>query len=358
MTDNNSIINNIPIRRIVETTIKIAVLFLLLYWCYGIIKPFIDILVWSIIFAVALFPGYNWLYPKLFGKKTLASILIILTMLFLLALPGFLFAKSLYEGVAFLKENYQKAEILIPAASDKVAGLPVVGPFLYEKWNLFSQHLGETLTDYAPQLKQVFIGLVSSVASAGIAYIKLIISVIIAGVFLINSDKAGKLAHEVFIKLIGEKGEEFTHLAEKTVRTVMKGIVGVAFIQSTLFGIGMIVAGVPAAGLWFILALIFGIIQIGIFPVAIPVIIYVFAAKSTSIAIIFLIWTALVSLVDNILKPVLLGHGSVVPMPVIFIGAIGGFIYSGLVGLFTGAIIFSVGYKLFLFWLEEKEPEI
>jgi len=357
MSDINSTISNNPIRKTVETVIRIAILFLVLYWCYGIIKPFIDILLWSVIFAVALFPGYNWLNSKLFGKKALASAVIIITMILLLALPGFLFARSLYDGVAFLKENYEKADILIPAASDKVAELPVVGPFLYEKWNLFSQHMGETLKEYAPQLKQLFVGLISSLASAGIAFIKLIISIIIAGVFLVNSEKGGKLAHEIFIKLIGEKGEEFALLAEKTVRTVIKGIVGVAFIQSTLFGIGMIVAGIPAAGLWFIIALILGIIQIGIFPVALGVIIYAFAAKSTTVAIIFLIWTVLVSLVDNVLKPILLGQGAAVPMPVIFIGAIGGFIYSGLVGLFTGAIIFSVGYKLFLFWLEENKIE-
>jgi predicted PurR-regulated permease PerM len=179
----------------------------------------------------------------------------------------------------------------------------------------------------------------------------------VAGFLLVSSVKAGKLAREVFIKLIGERGAEFASMAEKTIRTVIKGILGVAFIQSFLFGIGMIVAGVPAAGLWVILSLIFGIIQIGIFPVSIPVIIYVFATKSTGIAVIFLIWSIIVSLIDNVLKPILLGHGAVVPMPVIFIGSIGGFIASGLVGLFTGAVIFSVGYKLFQFWLEERPQE-
>jgi predicted PurR-regulated permease PerM len=357
MSDSNSFNDKNSIRNITETIIRIALLFLLLYWCYGIIKPFIDILLWAIIFAVALNPVYIWLNSKLFGKKTLSSVLIVIIMLLVLALPGLLFAKSLYDGVAFLKEQYEAAQNLIPAASEKVRELPLVGPFIYEKWNWFSQHVGESLKEYAPQIKQVLVGLFSSVASAGAAFLKLILSILVAGVLLINSGKAGKLAHEVFIKIIGDKGEEFAIMAEKTVRTVIKGIVGVAFIQSILFGIGMVFAGVPAAGVWVILSLIFGIVQIGIFPVSVPVIIYVFATKSTGIAVIFLIWTAAVSLVDNVLKPILLGHGAVVPMPVIFIGAIGGFIHSGLVGLFTGAIIFSVGYKLFLFWLEERKQE-
>jgi len=278
-------------------------------------------------------------------------------MLLVLALPGLLFAKSLYDGVSYLKEQYENAENIIPAASQKVAELPVVGPFLFEKWNWFSQHIGESLKEYAPQIKQVLVGVFSSIASAGAAFLKLIISILVAGLLLVNSEKAGKLAYEVFIKVIGDKGKEFADMAEKTIRTVVKGIVGVAFIQSMLFGIGMVVAGVPAAGVWVILSLIFGIIQVGIFPVSVPVIIYVFATKSTGLAVIFLIWTAAVSLVDNILKPILLGQGALVPMAVIFIGAIGGFIHSGLVGLFTGAIIFSVGYKLFLFWLEERRQE-
>jgi predicted PurR-regulated permease PerM len=165
------------------------------------------------------------------------------------------------------------------------------------------------------------------------------------------------LAYDICNKLIGEKGDEFAAMAGKTIRTVVSGILGVAFIQSALFGLGMIVAGVPAAGLWAMLALILGIVQIGTLPIAIPLVIYVFATNSTVMAVAFLIWCIIVSPLDNILKPILLGRGAVVPMAVIFIGAIGGFIYSGLVGLFTGAVIFSVGYKLFLFWMEEIKQE-
>jgi predicted PurR-regulated permease PerM len=340
MAENDSIMNNNPIRRTIETTIKIAVLFVLLYWCYGIVKPFTDILVWSVIFAVATYPMYGWLAQKLGGRKKLSASLVVILMLLIIIIPGLLFAKSMFEGVTFLKNQYER---------------PVIGPLLYEKWNWISHHAAEAFQQYTPQIKQLIGGLISSVASATGAFLKLIISMIIAGAMLVSSESSGKLAHEVFTKLIGEKGMEFAAMAEKTIRTVIKGIVGVAFIQSFLFGIGMVVAGVPAAGLWVILSLILGIVQIGIFPISIPIIIYVFATKSTGIAVVFLIWSILVSPIDNVLKPIFLGKGAAVPMPVIFIGAIGGFIFSGLVGLFTGAIVFSIGYKLFLFWLEEKE---
>jgi predicted PurR-regulated permease PerM len=354
MADKQSSGEKTSIRQIAEFSIRIALLFLLLYWCYTIIKPFLDILLWSVIFAVALFPLYKGMYSRIGGKKKISAIIIIIVMLLVLIVPGLLFAKSLYEGVAYLKNQYESAGNIIPLASENIKSWPLVGPFLFEKWNWISQNIGEALREYSPQIKQVVVGLFSSVASAGGAFIKLIISIIIAGFLLMASGKAAKLSNDVFSKLIGEKGPEFASMAEKTVRTVIKGIVGVAFIQSTLFGIGMIAAGVPLAGLWVILSLILGIIQIGIFPISIPVIIYVFATKSTVVAVIFLVWTGLVSPIDNILKPILLGQGASVPMPVIFIGSIGGFIASGLVGLFTGAIIFSVAYKLFLFWIEES----
>jgi len=272
-------------------------------------------------------------------------------------LPGLLFAQSLYQGITFLKNQYEVADAILPQAPDKVATWPVVGPILYEKWNWLSLHLGEVVKEYAPQIKKVLMSLLSSAASAGFAFFKFIVALIVAGAFLVNSEKAGKLAMGIFVRIMGEKGNEFASMAEKTIRTVVKGILGVAFIQSVLFGIGMIVAGVPAAGLWVILSLILGIVQIGIFPVSIPVMIYVIATGDTFTVVAFLIWSLLISPLDNILKPILLGRGAVVPMAIIFIGAIGGFIQSGLVGLFTGAIIFSVGYKLFQFWLDENKPE-
>jgi predicted PurR-regulated permease PerM len=357
MSEIKSEINNLPVRKTIETAIRLALLFIVLYWCYGIVKPFIDILLWSVIFAVAQYPMYSWLRSKLGSRRKLAATVVVVGMLLLIIIPGLLFAKSLVEGVTGLKAQYENSGNIIPAASESVSTWPIVGPFLFEKWNWISQNVGEALKEYAPQIKQVLIGLFSSIASAGAAFLKLIISIIVAGVLLVSSAKSAVLANSVCNKLMGDKGAEFAEMAEKTIRTVIKGIVGVAFIQSTLFGIGMVIVGVPAAGLWVILSLILGIVQIGIFPISIPVIIYVFATKSTVAAIIFLVWSIIVSPIDNVLKPILLGHGAVVPMAVIFIGAIGGFIYSGLVGLFTGAVVFSIGYKLFLFWLEERALE-
>ena len=146
-------------------------------------------------------------------------------------------------------------------------------------------------------------------------------------------------------------------MSEKTIRSVAVGVIGIAFIQAFLAGIGMMFVGIPAAGLLAIIIMVLGIAQLPPLLVLVPVIIYLFSGDSTGTAIFFLVWSALVSASDMVLKPLLLGRGVDAPMMVILLGAIGGMITSGIVGLFIGAVILAVGYKLFQAWVEMGEPE-
>jgi predicted PurR-regulated permease PerM len=114
--------------------------------------------------------------------------------------------------------------------------------------------------------------------------------------------------------------------------------------------VGFLVVGLPAAGVWAVIFLVAAVLQVGAL-VLIPAIIYVFAVATTTKAVIFLIWCIVIALMDNVLKPILLGRGVAVPIAVVFLGAIGGFVAMGIIGLFVGAIVLSVGYKLFLAWL-------
>ena len=134
-----------------------------------------------------------------------------------------------------------------------------------------------------------------------------------------------------------------------------RGILGVALIQAVLAGIGLLVAGVPASGLWVLLILFLALVQIPTLLILGPIIVYVFATSSTVVAVLFAIWSTAVGLSDNVLKPLLLGRGTDVPMLVIFMGAIGGFVHAGIVGLFVGAVVLAVGYTLFKAWLEDVQ---
>ena len=139
-----------------------------------------------------------------------------------------------------------------------------------------------------------------------------------------------------------------------TIRNVAKGILGVAFIQFVLMGASLVFANVPFAGLWALLVLLFAIVQLPVGIVAIPVIIYLYSAREPLPATLWSVLILLFSMSDNILKPWLMGKGAPVPMLVIFLGAIGGMIMSGFIGLFTGAIVLSLGYKLVTLWLGEN----
>ena len=119
--------------------------------------------------------------------------------------------------------------------------------------------------------------------------------------------------------------------------------------------LGFLVVGLPAVGLWAVIFLIAAVLQFGAL-LLVPAVIYVFATASTTKAVIFLIWCIIVALMDNVLKPVLLGRGAAVPVVVVFVGAIGGFVVMGIIGMFVGAIVLSVGYKLSLAWLGEIQP--
>jgi predicted PurR-regulated permease PerM len=178
------------------------------------------------------------------------------------------------------------------------------------------------------------------------------LSIIIAGILMANAKGGGNFIRELFVSLAGERGNDFADISNVTIRNVVKGILGVAIIQGLLAGAGFMVAGVPVAGVWAFLCVFLAIIQIGIAPVALPVIIYMFYRADTLTAGLLAVWLILVMLSDNFLKPILLGRGAPVPMLVIFLGSIGGFISMGFIGLFVGAVILSLGFKLFQAWLE------
>lgn len=134
-------------------------------------------------------------------------------------------------------------------------------------------------------------------------------------------------------------------------------VIGFAkWLLKTVFGTA--VAGIPGAGLWALLCPFLAIIQIGVGLVIIPVIIYAFLKMSTLMAVILTVWLVLAALSVGPLKAVLLGRGASVPLVMIFLGAIGGYISFGLLGLFIGAVILSVGYKLLEVWLQEDTQPV
>lgn len=234
----------------------------------------------------------------------------------------------------------------------------MIGEKLYKIWGLASSNLEAAIIHLAPQLKAFGKWLLTAVTGTGFGVLQFVFSLIIAGVFLANASAGYKVTRAIFTRLAGDQGGDFTDLAGATVRSVAQGVLGIAIIQGILAGIGLIAAGVPAAGLWALLVLVLAIVQLPPLLVLLPIIFYVFSTASAVTAVLFMIWSILVSISDTFLKPLFLGRGVEIPMLIILIGAIGGMMTSGIIGLFVGAVVLALGYKLFMAWLYEDQPLI
>ncbi len=338
--------------RVVETAIRLSLLAVIIAWCFQILQPFILPFIWATIIAVAIHPLFASLVRLLGGRSTLAAVLVTVAVLLLLMAPTIMLTKLLIENVAELADGIRQGRIEPPALPDSVREWPLIGEPVARFWDLALSNLAEAIHMIQPQLKAVGLWLVDFAASAGIGLLMFLVAIMIAGYLLAHSTQGHDFAHRVARRLAGEHGDRFAVLAGATIRSVARGVLGVAVIQALLVGVGFMAAGVPGAGIWALLSLISAVVQLGVGPVAIPVIVYVFATADPVIAVVFLVWNALIMVLDNVLKPLLLGRGVDVPMLVIFLGAIGGMLLSGIIGLFIGAILLALGYKLAGAWLE------
>ena len=340
----------------IETAIRLGFLILLLAWCFQIIAPFAGIVMWGIILALATAPLYEKLNSKIGNRPKLASVILIVAGLVILLIPSWLFLDSLISGVKDLSEELRSDTLSIPPPPEAVAGWPLIGENLYNMWNQAATNLEGFIIKYKEQILAAGGVIFEGALSIGGSIVQFIISTLIAGVLLATKG-TDSAARKFFKKVVGARGDEFADATEVTVRNVTKGVLGVALIQAVLVGIGFLLAGVPYAGLWALLVMILAILQLPPLLVIVPVIIYLFSTIGTVPAVLWTIYLLLAGGSDNLLKPILLGKGAPVPMLVIFIGVIGGFMFSGFMGLFTGAIVISLGYKLFLAWLDDTEIE-
>lgn len=291
------------------------------------------------------------------GRKSLAAFLLTILMLCCIIIPSLLFAESLYEGINYIREIYLKGEPLIPPPSSVSVNWPNYAKPLVKIWQAASDNIEDTAMLYSGQITIFGTWLLSAFAGISKGVLQFIVSIVIAGFLLNYSASLEVLSDKIFMKLAGNKGGHFAAIIVVTIRNIVKGFIGVAIIQAILAGIGFYVAGIPFAGLWTIICLVLSIIQMGILPVIVPVIIYMFATSDTTSSIFLTIWMAIAFFSESVLKPVLLGKNAPVPMPVVFLGAIGGFIYNGFIGLFLGAVILTIGYQLFMDWLGSEVKE-
>ena len=273
----------------------------------------------------------------------------------ILLLPTAFLVKSLVEGIQSLATQLREQTLVIPPPDPSVAGWPLIGKPVSEIWLLASQSLESAITTYREPLSKLGLAIIGPLGGFGRGLLMFFVSVIIAGVFLVKADVSAAFVRKLIHRLVGERSDDLIPVTGATIKNVAKGILGVAFFQFVTAGTVFVLANVPLAGLWAFAVLVFAILQLPSVIVILPVIIYLFSVKALVTAILWTVPLLVIALSDNILKPLLMGKGSPVPMLVIFLGAIGGFIFSGLIGLFTGAIVLSIGYNLMVHWIGDGQ---
>ena len=342
----------------VEIAIRIALLAFIIGWCISIVKPFLSVVAWGIIIAVPLYPIFKKLSNIFGGREKLSAVVITLILLSVIILPSVLLTKSTVTGLGELRSAIDSGKPIIPPPGDRVNSWPNIAKPIAEAWKSASQSIDSAIIKYNPQLKAAGAWLLAGLAGIGMGILQLIVSIIIAGVLLVYAKEGHIATNQIFVRLAGKNGEKFTHISKITIIQVVKGILGVAVIQAFMAGIGFWAAGVPAAGLLTVICLIFFIVQVGAGLVIIPTMIYMFTVTDSLTASLFSVWMVITLLASNVLTPILLGRGAPVPMLVIFLGSIGGFISMGFIGLFLGAVVLSIAYNLYLFWLTDEEETL
>lgn len=340
-------------KKVIEMAVQLGLLLLMFLWCLRIVEPFILVMMWGIIVAIALHPIFERLAALLSNRDKLAATLLVVALIGMLVAPAMMLTESLLDGAQALVAAGEAGDLHVPAPPESVAEWPIIGERVYATWQKAATNLPAVLADFAPQIKLMGAWLLDTVTGTGLGILQFIVAFIISGVLLANTDAGVRAAHGFATRIAPQRGPEFARLSSSTIRNVAIGIVGVSIFQASMLSVGFLVIGLPAAGLAALVALILCIVQIGPGLVSLVSIIYAFSALDTWAAGLFTVWTMAFTLCDSVLKPLVFGRGAAVPTLVIFLGAIGGMLAYGIIGLFVGAVVLSLGFKLYEVWLQE-----
>ena len=341
---------------VIHIAIRLALLAFLIYWSFLLLSPFIPILVWSVVLAVAFYPAYDWLARHLGDRQGVAAVIVTLAVLSVFLGPATWLGIGLVEGLRNISDQLTSGDLTIPTPPDSVKDWPVIGATLYEYWQMASVNLEAAFRQLAPYLKPLAGPILALAGSAGTGTLKFLASVIISGFLYPYGPKLVAASRRALTRIVPERSDSFLALAGATIRTVLQGVIGVAAIQALLGGVVLKIAGVPNAGVLAFAILVLGIVQIGSLPILLPVAIWVWTVKDVGAAALITVFLALVGISDNALKPLLMGRGLSTPVLVIFIGVLGGTLAHGIVGLFIGPVILAVAWELMTAWIGIDDP--
>lgn len=345
---------------VTKVTLAVLLILSLVAGCFWILQPFLTGILWAVIIVVATWPLLLSLESRLQGRRWAAVTVMTSALLLVFFLP---FSLAVLEIVSRSDEIVSwfgsLSAFTVPPPPEWLGKIPFSGPRLMERWQEFSTLRPDELSSrLAPYAGNVVGWFVARAGSVGVMLLNFFLTVIIAPIMFAHGEKGADILCKLAGRLAGSRGEEAVILAARAVRGVALGVVVTALIQSVLGGIGLLIAGVPAALLLTGVMFIFCIAQIGPALVMIPAIIWLFWSGETLWGSVLIVWMLPVVTLDNFLRPMLIRKGADLPLVLIFAGVIGGLIAFGVVGLFIGPVILAVAFTLIQAWVGEEPQDV
>ncbi|WP_309491418.1 AI-2E family transporter YdiK [Trinickia mobilis] len=323
-----------------------------------VLHPFVPALIWGTMIVVATWPGFVALQRRLHGRRAPAVVLMLLVQIVVIVVPIYSAVSTLASHAAeitgFLKGLPDYA---LPSPPQWLASVPVVGARIAHEWQSLSDAgPGGVLAEVEPYLTIAARWLLARASQLGVFALYLLLMLIVCGLLYAKGEIAARLVTRVAERVAPHNGAEIVLLAAQSVRAIALGVVVTAVIQASLGALGVWVAGVPFAGILAALLLVVCLVQIGPLLPLLGCVAWLFVNGSRLTAILLLIWSIGVTMLDSILRPLLIRRAVELPMVLILFGVLGGLLSLGVVGLFIGPVILAVTYHLLLAWIGTAKP--
>lgn len=340
--------------RLLEVLIRAGLILAMAIVCYQVLSPFLVLIEWALILAVTQYPLHQALARRMGGRQGWAATLLALVAIVLIAVPTAVLVNSMGDSVQRLIVDVQQNTLKVPPPRDNVASWPIVGPRVHAAWVAAYTDLPALVQSLQPKIGDLAKAAIAMVAAIGADILKFAAAIVIAAIVMAFGESGARAGRRIFVRFFGPaRGEGLAVLSVATIRAVAQGVIGIAFLQAIAVGLALLLAGVPLAGLLAGVVLVLGIAQVPALLVTLPAIGYIWwtGDYGTVAATGYTILLVLVGMIDNVLKPLMLGRGVDVPMPVILLGALGGMATAGILGLFVGATLLALGYTVFMAWV-------
>ena len=341
-------------RRLMDVFIRAGLVVALVMLCYQIFSPFVALMAWALILAVALYPAQQKLARGMGGRQGVAATTLVLVGIVLIVLPTTVLMLSLGDSVRGFVVSMRDNTLQIPAPRDGVTEWPVIGKKVHALWSMAHADLPAVIQAMQPKIGELSKMALGVVAGIGGAVLMFLFAFIVAGIIMAFGQAGVASTRSIFDRIVGtERGGEFARLSTATIRAVAQGVLGVALIQALAVGLVLLIAGVPIPGVLAAIVLVLGVAQVPALLVTLPAIAYLWSRgdHGTGAAVAYSVLLFLAGMLDNVLKPLMLGRGVDAPMPVILLGALGGMASGGILGMFVGAVLLALGYQIFMGWV-------